>query len=82
VFIHHLLASDDPASATLQAEMQRGLGRTQFRTFAEIKELFGDLELVEPGLVIVPEWRPYLSTPSARQNPVLRLAAAGVARKP
>jgi S-adenosyl methyltransferase len=82
VFIHHLLASDDPASATLQAEMQKGLGRTQFRTFAEIKVLFGDLELVEPGLVLVPDWRPYPATPRVRQHPVLRLAAAGVARKP
>jgi hypothetical protein len=82
VFIHHLLASDDPASATLQAEMQKGLGRTQFRTFAEIKMLFGDLELVEPGLVLVPDWRPYPATPRVRQHPVLRLAAAGVARKP
>jgi S-adenosyl methyltransferase len=82
VFIHHLLASDDPASATLQAEMQKGLGRTQFRTFGEIKKLFGHLELVEPGLVLVPDWRPYPATPRVSQHPVLRLAAAGVARKP
>jgi hypothetical protein len=82
VFIHHLLASEDPASATLQAEMQKGLGRTQFRTMAEIKELFGDLELVEPGLVLIPDWRPYPATSRVRQHPVLRLAAAGVARKP
>jgi hypothetical protein len=81
VFIHHMLASDDPASATLQAEMQRGLGRTRFRTFAQITELFGDLELVEPGLVLVPDWRPYSSTPTVRQHRVLGLAAAGVARK-
>jgi hypothetical protein len=82
VFIHHLLASDNPASATLQAEMQKGLGRTQFRTFTQIRELFGDLELIEPGLVLVPEWRPYLHTSSVRDHPVLGLAAAGVARKP
>jgi hypothetical protein len=81
VFIHHLLASEDPASATLQAEMQRGLGRAQFRTFAQIRELFGDLELVEPGLVHVPDWRPYLHTPRVHHNPVLALAAAGVGRK-
>jgi hypothetical protein len=81
VFIHHLLASDDPSSATLQAQLQQGLGRTQFRTFAQIRELFGDLELVEPGLVLVPDWRPFLHTPRASRHPVLKLAAAGVARK-
>ncbi len=61
--------------------MHKGLGRTQFRTFAEMKELFGDLELAEPGLVLVPDWRPYPHTPGVRHHPVLGLAAAGVARQ-
>jgi hypothetical protein len=79
VFIHHMLDSDDPDSATLQAEMQRGLGRSRFRTFAEIRELLAGLELVEPGVVLVPDWRP--DTPDVPHHPVLKLAAAGVARK-
>jgi hypothetical protein len=82
VFIHHMLDSDDPDSALLQAEMQRGLGRTKFRTFAEINELFDGLELVEPGVVLVPDWRPDPGTPGVADHPVLKLAAAGVARKP
>jgi hypothetical protein len=81
VFIHHMLDSEDPASATLQAAMQNGLGRTQFRTFAQIRELFGGLELVEPGVVLVPDWRPDPGTPGVQHHPVLGLAAAGVARK-
>jgi S-adenosyl methyltransferase len=81
VFIHHMLDSEDPASATLQAAMQNGLGRTQFRTFAQIRELFGGLELVEPGVVLVPGWRPDPGTPGVQHHPVLGLAAAGVARK-
>jgi len=81
VFIHHMLDSEDPASATLQAAMQQGLGRTKFRTFAQIRELFDGLELVEPGVVLVPDWRPDPGTLSVRHHPVLRLAAAGVARK-
>jgi len=76
-----MLDSEDPASATLQAAMQQGLGRTQFRTFAQIRELFDGLELVEPGVVLVPEWRPDPGTPDVRHHPVLGLAAAGVARK-
>jgi len=81
VFIHHMLDSEDPAAATLQAAMQSGLGRTQFRTLAQIRELFGGLELVEPGLVLIPDWRPAFSTRSVARHPVLALAAAGVARK-
>jgi O-methyltransferase involved in polyketide biosynthesis len=82
VFIHHLLDSGDPAIADVQAAFRNGMGRGQFRTWAQIESLFGGLELVEPGLVLVPDWRPDASTPSADAFPVLRLACAGVARKP
>jgi hypothetical protein len=37
--------------------------------------------LVEPGVVLVPDWRPDPGTPGVRHHPVLGLAAAGVARK-
>jgi hypothetical protein len=83
VFIHHLLDNGDPASAELQATMAKGLGRVQFRTMEEVRALFGDLELVSPGLVQVPAWRPDPGTPPrADYGPVLELACAGVARKP
>jgi S-adenosyl methyltransferase len=82
VFIHHMLDSQDPASATLQAAMQKGLGRVQFRTFGEIGQLFAGLELVEPGVVLVPDWRPDPHTPGVADHPVLGLAVVGVARKP
>jgi S-adenosyl methyltransferase len=82
IFIHHLLDSGDPAIADVQAAFQRSLGRGQFRTRAQISNLFNGLELVEPGLVPVPDWRPEAGTASAGGFPVLRLACAGVARKP
>ena len=82
VFIHHLLDMEDPAAATLQAQMRGGLGRAQFRTMAQIRDLFGGLELVEPGLVLVPAWRPDPGTPGVQEHPVLQMACVGVARKP
>lgn len=82
VFIHHLVDSGDPAIADVQAALQRGLGRGQFRTWSQIRSLFSGLELVEPGLVEVPDWRPDIGTPATFRDPVLRLACAGVARKP
>jgi S-adenosyl methyltransferase len=80
VFIHHLLDNDDPAAATLQAQLRSGLGRAQFRTMTEVKGLFDGLELVEPGVVLVPDWRP--EPPTIRDHPVLEMACVGVARKP
>jgi hypothetical protein len=80
VFIHHLLSIEDPAAAVLQEQMRTGLGRAQFRTINEVRELFDGLELVEPGLVLVPDWRP--EPPAIRDHPVLEMACVGVARKP
>ena len=82
VFIHHLLHSDDPASVSLEGAMRQGLGRVQFRTREQILDLFTGLSLVEPGLVVVPDWRPDPQTPTTEHHPVLSLASAGVACKP
>jgi hypothetical protein len=81
VFIHHLLDTEDPATATLQEQMRAGLGRAQFRTMAQIRELFDGLELIDPGVVPVPGWRPDPGVPGMSDHPVLQMAAAGVARK-
>jgi hypothetical protein len=81
VFIHHLLDTGDPATATLQEQMRAGLGRAQFRTMTQIRELFDGLELVDPGVVPVSGWRPDPGTSGLSDHPVLQMAAAGVARK-
>jgi len=80
VFIHHLLDTDDPAAAVLQAQMRGGLGRAQFRTLDQVRDLFYGLELAEPGLVLVPDWRP--EPPTVQDHPVLEMACVGLARKP
>jgi hypothetical protein len=83
LFIHHLLDTGDPAAAELQEQMLKGLGRVRFRTLPEVRALFGDLKLVEPGLVPIPEWRPDPGTPlRADYGVVLSMACAGVGRKP
>lgn len=80
VFIHHLLATEDPAATILQEQMRTGLGRAQFRTMRQVMDLFDGLDLIEPGLVLVPDWRP--EPPTIRDHPVLEMACVGVARKP
>ena len=51
------------------------------RTPAEIKGFFDGLELVEPGLVWTPQWRPD-SPDDVGEDPESSLVMAGVARKP
>jgi hypothetical protein len=84
VFIQHLLDVDDQASVKLKEFMARSFGRVQFRTLDQVRELFAGLELVEPGLVRVPDWRPDEEAAAEAERPfaALGLACAGVARKP
>jgi hypothetical protein len=82
VFIHHLVTTEDPSVAAAQAELQQATGRGQFRTVEQVEQFFEGLELVEPGVVAVPEWRPDADTPPVDAHPVLRLAVAGLGRKP
>jgi len=82
MFIHHLLESGDPATKKVQAVLRAGMDRGQFRTLREVRGFFGDFELVDPGLVLVPEWRPDADTLGVGDDPVLAMACAGVARKP
>lgn len=85
VFIQHLLDLDDPVAVQLKMTMTRTFSDVQFRSMDQVRELFRGLELVEPGLVRVPDWRPDMdaapgdpgSAPAA-----LGLACAGLGRKP
>ncbi|HWC82077.1 MAG TPA: SAM-dependent methyltransferase [Pseudonocardiaceae bacterium] len=51
------------------------------RTHAEIEVLFGDWELLPPGLVFTPEWRPEPGSEPV-PDPERGFCYAGVARKP
>ena len=81
VFIQHLLIMDDPKAARLQTYLAQSFGRFQFRTLDQVRGFFHGLELVDPGLVPVPDWRPDSPT-GDDQAQLARMACAGVARKP
>ena len=51
--------------------------KLRFRSHAEVARFFEGLDLVEPGLVRVPEWRP--DSDADRANPAA--VWGGVARK-
>jgi S-adenosyl methyltransferase len=76
-------ASDLRATAEATAEMARRLNRLMAqrvipRSHAEITRFFEGLELLEPGIVRGPEWRP----DSGRGTTVPSNMWAGLARKP
>ena len=70
-------AADIARSEELLAET---LGTGRWRTRDEILAYFGDLELVEPGLVPLPDWRPSPHAPH-HQKPGHHSFIGGVARK-
>lgn len=51
-------AGDRPAPATLARAVTETLGTGRWRSRQEILDYFGDLELIEPGLVPLAGWRP------------------------
>jgi hypothetical protein len=55
--------------------------QSHIRSHAKILRFFGDFELVEPGLVHMPLWRPD-SPAEVPSDPARYLCLAGVARKP
>ena len=47
-----------PAAAALERVLMRSIGSGRMRSRAEITGFFDGLELVDPGVVCLPEWRP------------------------
>jgi O-methyltransferase involved in polyketide biosynthesis len=82
VFLHHLVEAGTPGEKAAETAMRQGVGRGFFRTPDQVRGFLHGLELVEPGLVRVPDWRPNGTEDSAEEHPVLRLAVAAVGRKP
>jgi hypothetical protein len=70
-----------PAAAALERVLMRSVGSGRMRSAGEITAFFDGLELVDPGVVFLPEWRP--------DRPVRypleiggQLLLGGMARKP
>ncbi|KOT90000.1 SAM-dependent methyltransferase [Streptomyces sp. NRRL F-5755] len=57
VYISHFRRGDDEATQVAEQKLQASFGRGRWRTDEEITQLFGGLELLEPGLVNCSLWR-------------------------
>jgi SAM-dependent methyltransferase len=70
---------DPEAMAALAAASEQGGIANVPRSLADTEPFFAGLELVEPGLVPMGDWRP---DPGAEREPGAVHAYGGVARKP
>jgi hypothetical protein len=79
-------ATTERLTDEMRRQVERVYSRTPsplvFRTREEIGRLFAGFELVEPGLVYVPEWRPEGPEEPFYGEPVRSNGYAGVGRKP
>jgi SAM-dependent methyltransferase len=70
-----------PAAAALEQVLIRSIGSGRMRSAAEVTAFFDGLELVDPGVVFLPEWRP--DRPVAYPLEIGgQLILGGMARKP
>ena len=58
----------------------RAMPSFQLRSHAEILRFFGDLDLLDPGLVLLPEWRPD-TRKGAQENAGMAAGYGGLAIK-
>ena len=72
---------DAAKTAAMEKLFNEKLGTGRWRDHDEILAWFGDWEVLEPGLVPLPEWRPAVRG-STRRNATYYGFVGGVARKP
>lgn len=83
-FFNPCEAHPEASAKALEVEkiFMESLGSGRFRKHEEILRYFGDFELVEPGLVPFPEWRPGAGDEAHEPAEVYYTLVGGVARKP
>ena len=77
--ISHATNENPDMAEHMQQLFQRAAAQLQTRSRAEILDMFGDMELVEPGLVDLHEWRP---APDAEEEDLWTIRVlGGIGRK-
>lgn len=66
----------------IEQATRRASASTKYRSRAQIQRFFDGLELVDPGLVSIPLWRPEERDDVLLDQPERALALAGAGRKP
>jgi O-methyltransferase involved in polyketide biosynthesis len=73
----------DPAKITRMQEVYRNAtAQLTYRSRAEIMRLFEGFELIDPGLVRLPQWRPVSQLAERREHAGAEWMFGGIGRKP
>ncbi|WP_107656091.1 SAM-dependent methyltransferase [Nocardia suismassiliense] len=86
IYISHFRSGGNRETAVAEEKLQSTFGRGRWRTDQEIEALFGDLEILDPGIVPCAQWRPDLvpvdtSAPDRALSVWEQLIVTGLARK-
>ncbi|MEV5440471.1 SAM-dependent methyltransferase [Streptomyces sp. NPDC052682] len=57
-FVSHFRSGDNPETRQAEAVLHKTFGRGRWRTDEEIASLLDGLEILDPGIVPAPRWRP------------------------
>jgi len=79
LFVSHFRSVDSPELRDIQETLRDAFGRGQWRTIDQIAEYFGDMTLLDPGVVPSALWRP--AEEPGELTPWQQLIAAGLAAK-
>jgi O-methyltransferase involved in polyketide biosynthesis len=82
--LSHVSNDEQPseAAAAAVANYARSSNPVVFRTRSEVSSLFGDFDLLAPGLTWAPAWRPDPGVTHDVDDPALSKILVGVAEKP
>ncbi|MFJ6117576.1 SAM-dependent methyltransferase [Streptomyces sp. NPDC092129] len=86
-FVSHFRSGNNPETAEAEQILQKTFGRGRWRTDEEIESLLDGLEILDPGIVPAPLWRPdttdnaWAGSGDRELTVWERLIAAGLARK-
>jgi S-adenosyl methyltransferase len=81
--VSHAVSDLRPTAASRIASLYQATGavangpRRELRKKADVEPFFGDLEMVEPGLVYLPQWRPDLPGATEASAPVWVVGGVG-----
>ncbi|MBO0854523.1 MAG: SAM-dependent methyltransferase [Nocardia sp.] len=85
IYISHFRSGHNRETTSTERKMLDAFGRGRWRDDAEIQALFGDLELLEPGLLPCAQWWPQSGSEAGSQGRDLsnweELVVAGLGRK-
>lgn len=81
LFLTHFHANGSPEAAIIEEVLQGAHNTGRFRSREEVESFFDGTELVEPGVVTLPYWRPDTEVPEPLR-PEQLIVLGGIGRKP